>query len=281
MSRIQHSLHSRDVGVGRNAAPTASVPGAPGTLISRGGFISGPNGNQIVMPGPNHVAIFDDFAGINTVAPNVSMWSMLEGTDSATSAEVQSAAKGGVLLMTTGDAGTGFAADACQMVNGLHWYAENGGLRIQARVKLSAITTCTAFIGFTDLAATLEQSILYATGTTYTTNASDACGFLFDTASTADKWCLTGVAADVDATMEELTVAPVADTYETFAVELSTAGAATFFRNGAQVGNVMTGAVTPSVALTPTIYVSKLSVAASMTMSVDYINVSMRRGVAI
>jgi hypothetical protein len=208
------------------------------------------------------------------------MWSMLEGTDSATSAEVQSAAKGGVLLMTTGDAGTGFAADACATVNGLHWYAENGGLRIQARVKLSAITTCTAFIGFTDVVS-LEQSILYATGTTYTTNASDACGFLFDTVSTADKWCLTGVAADVDATMEELTVAPVADTYETLAVELSTAGAATFFRNGIQVGNVMSGAVTPTVALTPVLYVSKLSVTASMTMSVDYINVSMRRGVAI
>ena len=280
MSRIQHSLHSRDLGVGRATVPTASVPGAPGALISRGGFISGPNGNQIVMPGPNHVAIFDDFAGINTVAPNVSMWSMLEGTDSATSAEVQSAAKGGVLLMTTGDAGTGFAADACQMVNGLHWFAENGGLRIQARVKLSAITTCTAFIGFTDVAS-LEQSILYATGTTYTTNASDACGFLFDTVSTADKWCLAGVAADVDATMEELTVAPVADTYATFAVELSTAGAATFFYNGAQVGNVMTGAVTPTVALTPSLYCSKLSVAASMSMSVDYISCSMRRGVAI
>lgn len=280
MSRIQHSLHSRDLGVGRSTVPTASVPGAPGALISRGGYISGPNGNQIVLPGPNHVAIFDDFAGINTVAPNVSMWSMLEGTDSATSAEVQSAAKGGVLLMTSGDAGTGFAADAAQLVNGLHWYAENGGLRIQARVKLSAITTCTAFIGFTDNAA-LEQSILYATGTTYTTNASDACGFLFDTVSTADTWCLTGVAADVDATMQEISNAPVADTYETFAVELSTAGAATFFRNGVQVGNVMTGAVTPTVALTPTIYVSKLSVAASMTMSVDYINCSMRRGVAI
>ena len=89
------------------------------------------------------------------------------------------------------------------------------------------------------------------------------------------------MAADTDATMQELTYAPVADTYETFAVELSTAGAATFFRNGVQVGNVMTGAVTPSVALTPTIYVSKLSVTASMTMSIDYINVSMRRGVAI
>jgi hypothetical protein len=280
MARIQHSLHSRNVGVGNTTVPTSSVPGAPGAFISRGGFISGPHGNQVVLPGPNHVAIWDDFAGLDTVAPNVSMWSFLEGTDSATSVAVQSAAKGGVLLMTTGDAGTGFAADAVQLVNGRHWYAENGGLRIQARVKLSAITTCTAFIGFTDNVA-LEQSILYATGTTYTTNASDACGFLFDTVSTADKWCLTGVAADTDATMEELTYAPVADTYETLAVELSAAGAATFFRNGVQVGNVMTGAVTPTVALTPTIYVSKLSVAASMTMSVDYINCSMSRGVAI
>ena len=39
----------------------------------------------------------------------------------------------------------------------------------------------------------------------------------------------------------------------------------------------MTGALTPTVALTPVIYVGKLSVAASMTMDIDYLYVSALR----
>jgi len=270
--RILSSVDGRKLGTGPNYPSTSLSP-----TISTGGHIIGDHGSQFAMPGPNHVVLFDDFVGLDGVAPNAALWKFLEGTDAATSAELVSAANNGVLLLTTGDAGTGFAADAAQVTNGLHWFASNGGLTFQTRIKLSAITTCTAFVGFTDLAATLEQSILFATGTTFTTNASDACGFLFDTVSTADTWYLTGVAADTDATMQNTGLAPVADTYETFRIELSTTGAATFYRNGVQVGTTMTGAVTAGTALTPTIYVSKLSVAASMTASVDYIHTSMLR----
>lgn len=269
--QITSSLDGRNVGTGANFST-----GAPGPLISAGGFMAGRNGNQFQLAGPGHVVLFDDFTQVAAGAPSATNWSLLEGTDSATSSELVAAAKNGVLRLTTGDAGTGFAADAAQIVNGLHWYASSDGLAFQARVKLSAITTCTAFIGFTD-SVSLEQSILFATGTTFTTNATDACGFLFDTVSTNDTWYLTGVANDVDATMQDTTFAPVADTYETFRVELTATGKATFYRNGLQVGTSMSGAVTPTIALTPTIYVSKLSVTASMTMDIDYVHCSMLR----
>ncbi len=71
----------------------------------------------------------------------------------------------------------------------------------------------------------------------------------------------------------------MADDYETFRVEVSAAGVATFFRNGNQVGTAMTGALTAAADLTPTIAASKTSVAASMTVEVDYVHVSMNRGV--
>lgn len=58
---------------------------------------------------------------------------------------------------------------------------------------------------------------------------------------------------------------------------VSTAGVATFYYNGAQVGTAMTGAVTAAADLTPTIAVSKTATAASMTMDNDYIAVSMLR----
>jgi hypothetical protein len=95
---------------------------------------------------------------------------------------------------------------------------------------------------------------------------------------TDDNWWLVGVAADVDATAQDSDIAPTAAQYQTLRVEVTADGIASFFINGLPVGTRMTGAVTPATQLTPTIGVSKTSVAASMTMDVDYQHVSMLRG---
>jgi len=116
-----------------------------------------------------------------------------------------------------------------------------------------------------------------ASANTLTSNATDAVGFMFDTRMTTDNWWLVGVATDVDATHQDTGFAPVADTFATFRIEVTSAGVAKFFYNGAPVGTAMTGAVTPAADLTPTVAVSKTSVAASMTADLDYIHVSMTR----
>lgn len=262
MSQILTSIHGRKLGLDNQ-----------GRLIAPAGVVSGYHGSQVAASSPSTVAYFDDFIGDAIDA----RWNFVEGTDSATSdATLLAGGIGGVLRLTTGDAGTGIAADMEQMTQALQWQASNGGLTIEARAKLSAITTCYAFIGFTDV-VTFEAPVIGATGTTITTNATDAVGFMFDTTLTSQKWHLVGVANDVDATKQDTGFAPVADTYATFRIELSTAGAATFFYNGTPVGTVMTGAVTAGADLTPTIAVSKLSVTATMTMDVDYVHVSMNR----
>jgi hypothetical protein len=243
-------------------------------IISDGGMSAGIAGNEIRMPSPWTAAMFDDFTG-DVIADQ---WDYQEGTDSATAAgAILAGGVGGILRLTTGDAGTGLAADMCQITQALQWKAANGNLCFQARAKLSAITTCYVFLGFTDLAASLEAPIESAgAANTLTTNAADAVGFMFDTRMTADTWWATGVANNVDATAINTALAPVADTWATYRVEVSTAGVATFFIDGVAVGR-MSGAVTASVALTPTINVSKTSVAASMTMDIDYVHVSMSR----
>jgi hypothetical protein len=263
MAKILHSLYGKKLGVGND-----------GQLISEGGFQSGLDGFQTYLPSASKVVFFDDFLGDVIL----DQWNLVEGTDSATSdAAILAGGIGGVLRITTGDAGTGLAADMPQLTQALQWQASNGGLVIQARMKLSAITTCYAFIGFTDL-VTLEAPIISAASAdTFTTNATDAVGFMFDTRMTTDTWWLTGVANDVDATMQNSGFAPVADTYATFRIEISSAGVATFFYNGAQVGTAMTGALTPATDLTPTIAVGKTSVAASMTADLDYVYVAMNR----
>jgi len=265
MSRILTSLHGKLAGLDSNAK-----------LVGPKGFRAGDHGSQVDLPSPSRVTFFDDFIG-DVVADQ---WNAVEGTDSATSdAAILAGGIGGVLRLTTGDAGTGIAADMEQITQALQWQALNGDLVLQARLKMSAITTCYAFIGFTDL-TTFEAPVIAASGTTITTNATDAVGFLFDTGFDVDNWKLVGVATNVDATFQDSGYAPVADAYATFRVELTAAGIATFFYNGVQVGVAMAGAVTPAADLTPTIAVSKLSVAASMTMDIDYVHVSMNRGAA-
>lgn len=243
-------------------------------LRSAGGFSAGVTGKQRRYGGPATVEVFDDFVG-DVIADQ---WNVVEGTDSATSdAAILAGGIGGVLRVTTGDAGTGLAADMLQLNQALQWQASNGGLAIEARFKLSAITTCYCFFGFTDTVS-LEAPIISAgSGNTLTSNASDAVGFMFDTNMTADTWWLTGVATDVDATAQNTGLAPVANTYAVFRIEVSSTGVATFFYNGNAVGTRMTGALTPAADLTPNFSVGKLSVAASMTADIDYIHVSMDR----
>ena len=262
MSSILTSLHGKLIGLD-----------AKGKLVVPAGLRSGPNGKQVDAPSPSRVSFFDDFVG-DVIADQ---WNIVEGTDSATSdAAILAGGIGGVLRITTGDAGTGLAADLIQINQARQWQASNGDLVFQTRLKLSAITTCSVFVGFTDV-LTLEAPVIGASGTTITTNASDAVGFLFDTTLTNKTWHLVGVANDVDATFQNSAVAPVAAQYQTFRVEVSAAGVATFFINGVQVGTAMSGAVTPATDLTPVLGAGKLSAAASMTMDVDYVHVAMDR----
>lgn len=274
MTAIQSSIKGRALGLGPERL-TGAMKGKS-TLVSRGGFTAGERGNAVVMGGPTTVALFDDFAG-DVIADQ---WNTLEGTDSATSdAAILAGGIGGVLRLTTGDAGTGLAADMVQVTQALQWQASNAGLVFQTRLKLSAITTCYVFVGFTDLATTLEAPIeSAASANTLTSTATDAVGFMFDTRMTDDTWWLVGVVADTDAVHQNTGFAPVAAQYETLRIELSSDGKATFFRNGLQVGTQMT-ALTAGADLTPTINVSKTSVAASMTADVDYVHVAMTRAV--
>lgn len=264
-AKILTSIHGKLLGLGHRKQ-----------LIAPNGLLIGDDSGQTAVPSPIHNVIFDDFLqGFNT-----GTWLATEGTDSATSAAaVVSTGIGGVLRLTTGDAGTGYATDAEQITqNGTFWRAADNGLIIEARVSLSQITEDYFFLGFTDTTA-LEAPIISAgSGNTITTNATDAVGFMFDTRMSTDNWWLVGVANDVDATAQNSTFAPVVNTYEVLRIEIDTAGVAVFFRNGVQVGTAMSGAIRPSIALTPIYAFSKLSTATSVTADVDYVGVSKRRG---
>jgi hypothetical protein len=260
---IQTSLHGQLLGLTKL-----------GSLQCPGGFTSGAdNYNLHSLADPSRVTFFDDFLG-DVVADQ---WNFTEGTDSGTSDGAISELVNGVFLLTPGDSAGSVAADGAQLNSALNWKANQGNLVFQARVKLAAITSVSCFIGLTDTKS-LEQPIHSASSAdTITTNATDAVGFFFDTNMTTDNWWFAGVANDVDATHQNMGVAPVADTYETFRIEITSDGKAQAFRNGVSVGTLMSGALTATVALTPVFIVRPLSAAAGKTMSVDYSYVSANR----
>lgn len=271
MARILTSLKGRLLGLSNHSTDGAQK--GKQRLISVGGFASGDHGNQFRHPSPSTVVLHDDFLG-DVLADE---WNAVE-TDTDGTQLVLAGGIGGTLRITTGnDDGNGVVLpDASGVTSYLNWQAVNGGLEMQARIKMSRITDAYLFVGFTDL-ITIEAPIICNTAETITTTATDAVGIVFDTNFTADTFHLVGVANDVDATAQVLTSAPVADDYITLRVEVSAAGVATFFINGAAVGTPMTGAVTAATDLTPIVLASNQDGTSALTCDIDYIYVAMNR----
>lgn len=230
---------------------------------------------RLWRPTASQVSITDDFEG----ATLSSSWGHpTKGSDGATADFAILADVNGKIRGTTGaGAGGTMAVNGVMLYRSLGWKANQGGVAMEARVQLSAITNVSMYVGFTDQVSTLTAPITSAASAdTITTNASNAVGFMFDTSMTTVKLWLVGVAADVDATAQNSTIAPVAATYITLRVELTSAGVATFFINNVAVGTAMTGAVTATTALTPCVSVFTRT-AASATLDIDYITVQALR----
>lgn len=217
----------------------------------------------------------DDFLGDEI---NAFLWQSFQGTDaSCEQAIVYQDQINGVVRMTSGaDAGATMALNGTQVQGKLNWVANKGGLLCEVRISLSAITAISVFLGFSDQDSALEAPFTMAAGNTLISNASDAVGVLFDTDADDDNWWLVGVAADIDATKQNSAIPPVAGTFETWRIEVSTAGVASFYRNGTLIGTAMSGAVTASVSLVP--YVSAFSRgAAARNIDLDEILVQQQR----
>lgn len=218
--------------------------------------------------------MFDDFEG-DVIADQ---WAVNKGSDGATVnfAVLASTANGAVRATTGAGAGGTMAVNGVLLERYLNWKPNAGGLVMQARVKISAITNISLFVGFTDQVGTLEAPInSAASANTITTTATDAVGFFFDTSMTDDYFWIAGVKADTDATHANTNVAPVAATWVVLRVEVDASGNGRFFIDGAYVGAVV-NATTATVALTPVVSCFTRT-AASATVDVDYVYVKADR----
>ena len=219
-----------------------------------------------------YVRLFDDFLG-DVIADQ---WSAAEGNDAQAIIATINADVNGVVRMTTGDTTT-VSESAQSLTHALNWKANQGGLYMGCRFKpVTSVADVAYFVGFTDVLATttLEEPITLS-GTTLTTNATDAVGFVFDTAATNDTWHCQGVANGTDTALTNSTIAPTADTYQDLEIFVDTSGGATFYINGALVATVA-ACVTATVALTPAV-VAMARTTTSKSVDIDWIDVRAKR----
>lgn len=263
MYRILHSLYGRVFGAASD-----------GRTVHPAGVLVGDYGRQWTDPTPSRVVTLDDFDG----AAILGTWGVNKGSDGATVNFASFAALNGVVRATTGaGAGATMAVNGVQLNGHLNFQANMGELEFAMRFKISAITNIAVFVGLTNQIAALQDPINGAGGgDTFTANAADAVGAVFDTTMTTKNWWLTGVKASAQATQQNTGVAPVAATYEDWQISVNASGNATFFRNGLQVGTQMLNAVTATVPVTPVIAAFTRS-AASATVDLDYIYASATR----
>lgn len=205
---------------------------------------------------------FDHFNG---AVLSTSLWNVAHGSDGGSASPVINVQKGGVVRGVAGaGAGATMAVNGTQICGALNFEADKSGLEFSGALKVDVITSACIFIGLTDQTSALQMPFTISAGT-LTANATDGCGFLFDTAATAATWKAVSVANTVKAAIFDTAAAPVAATYDLFNLFLNANGDCEFWLNGTLVAR-NTVAVTKTVPLAP--YVAAFSRSA-VTRNVD------------
>lgn len=198
------------------------------------------------------------------------------GAGTGNAVALSAGAGGRVEIKTASDDGAITANGSSLCVGGLNWRADQGGLMMETRLQIDAITDVMLFVGFTDaLASTIEAPIFLVT-TAIDSDADNACGIGFDTDGTTDEWFHGGVKATVDTTPDYHGAAPAAATYYTLRVEVSAAGAVQGFIDDVAIGPPVANAVTITTPLCPIIFAANRG-AAARNILVDYIHVQANR----
>ena len=177
-------------------------------------------------------------------------------------------ARGALTCNTTGGGG----ANGSQVVIHFPVTANLGGLVFETSLHINtAITGCRVLAGFTDV-STWEVGASIGGGDAITTTFSDGCAFVYDDQADTDVWFAVGVAGDTDATGNGATdTAPVADTYQTLRIEISSDGStAYFYINDVLKKTLTANAITASTSAYATVVIQETA-AAAKTCDIDYI----------
>jgi hypothetical protein len=222
---------------------------------------------------------FDDF-NYAAIAEATDPYIFASGSDDLAIDPAIAVLEKGALRLTGGDGDGATAVDSSQVHLALPCQADSGGLAFECRIKMGDITKQSVYVGFTDI-TTLEEP-MSVSAATLTTVATNAVGFVFDTAMTTDTWWAAGVDGGTDATGSaqlSLLSTPVNATYQTLRCEIAADGESAEFFVGGVLAHTLTAAVcAASTNLYFTVCVTgDGSNAAAALVDVDYILVSSNR----
>lgn len=230
--------------------------GAAGTLNSSGtGSISMLNSirNKVVLSDDFLGDLLDDAWGVQA--------------DTGGSVNCSTAVIGGAVTLTT-DATDD---DTAMVAHELNWQANQGGLIFETRLKVDVVTEFGLFAGLTDAKTETSPNLPISRATTVSVaTATNAVGFVFDTDSTSDVLFGSGVKAGTLIADQGASAALVAATWVKLRIEVSAAGAASFYVDGTQIGATTANAVTATTPLTPYVGIANRGAAAHVC-NVDYI----------
>ena len=224
----------------------------------------------------------DDFYGTWAIgdAGPADTWSSTAGSGAATelATTVAASINGTVTMKSSTADGTNAANNTTLTGINLGWKADQGGLAIEARLKIDDIVEAYVFVGFTDvISTTVESPVTFTDGTDDAiADAGDACGIVFTGDSTTQEFAQLGVKATALTAETFSGSAPVNDTYVVLRVEVSATGGVRGYINGVAIGAETANAITATTAVTPVIVVGNTAAAATI-MTIDYVQVEQNR----
>lgn len=232
------------------------------------------------------VTLYDDFLEGTLDA---SRWEDADGTDAqAIGPLITLGSINGEVVLTSGNVGDGGTPGNTTAVvdgasidgKGLMWQADQGGLQMEVRVKLTTVAESILFVGFQD-EVSVDADVNLAmqatgTGNVIKTEVTDSCGMIYDTSFATDPtlFQMGGNKTAVTTTVVGAT-GPADATYVTIRITVSVTGTLEVFINGTSIGTIA-NAVTITVPLTPTVTVATNNTTESVA-TVDYIWVQQDR----
>lgn len=251
-------------------------------VIARSGFVAGGSDRPaVVFPGPDTVALMEDFIGYSDTGVTTrynDIWAVgFTDTGQALPASGVTPLTNGVFRMTSSATSAQTPEGGVQSLNGaLNWKANQGRLRMSARLKIATLAGNSVFVGLADTGGT--EMPAYDTGGGIITPAADYVGFICsgEGGSTQQAWRGVSGKAGTDQSAT-LSVTPVANVYNTLEVEVDASGNnAKFYVDGILKGHIQSDAVTATVALAPGVWRANTDGAAN-AVDIDWINVSAAR----
>lgn len=226
----------------------------------------------ITEKAPRPFEIFDDFV-YQTLTDVNTPWKLNKGT-SGTAPAILSGERGVVRLVTGGITGGLLADNGSQIVCAVPVQSDSKNLVVEARLYVNNISGISVNFGLTD-DVNLEEPFEIGVGNAITSNATNACCFVYDDGADTKQWFACAVKNDVDDSGNSSTgIAPTNNGYKTLRIEVSTAGTTvTFYVDGVLVKTLNNVGITSNVNMYATV-VANATTTTVRNVGVDYILVS-------